>query len=317
MTDEAAFEEVWRGEAWRAEATAWLDETLGQVGVARIGNVSQPHLEPWSTVLSAETDAGRVWLKAMVPGTAFEIALYDVLVAKVPDHVLHPIGANLDRGWLLLPDGGPSLADRLRGSDLVEAMVIALPQYAVLQRALDSTAEVLTDLGLADLRADVLPERYEEALVRIDGEPYAEQLSGLQPDYLAWCELVKGSPLPSTLDHNDLHPWNILGVGGDVHECAVFYDWGDSVVAHPLGSASVPISRVRKIVGLEADSPEALRMRDAYLEAFTDVASRRELVELFEVSCRLAKATRAVVWDGSARDIGYYLDDLRDGFGGM
>jgi hypothetical protein len=305
---------------WREEATSWLDGALADSGMARTGEVTQPHLEPWSTVLTSTTDSGRVWLKAMVDGTVFEISLYDLLVRFAPDHVLHPIASDLGRGWLLLPDGGPSLADRFTGDGLVEAMVGALPQYATVQIALSDKSDTLLDLGLADLQAHLLAERFRQALLRHEGTAIGAFLSRLEADYLAWCEVVNESPLPATLDHNDLHPWNILGVepapdGGRAP--AIIYDWGDSVLAHPLGSAAIPISRVRKMVGLGESSPEALRMRDAYLEPFTDVADRSDLVESFDASCRLAKATRSVVWDGSVEDIELYLIDLHHGFGGM
>jgi len=320
VTDDLEIAAVWSTPVWREEATAWLDQTLAEVGLERISSVAQPHLEPWSTVLSADTSGGRVWLKAMVPGTAFEIEIYDLLVRIDPEHVLHPIASNRDRGWLLLPDGGPSLADRLEGTELVAAMMVALPQYASLQRAISPSAQVLIETGLSDLRTEGLASRYRTALAGLEGEPFADRLVGLEAEYVAWCDTVSGSPLPPTIDHNDLHPWNILGIGsspaGDPRR-AVFYDWGDSVVAHPLGSAHVPISRVRKMVGLELEHPDALRMRDAYLEVFTDLAPGRHLVELFDASCRLAKATRAVIWDGSSEDIGHYLADLSKGFAGM
>jgi hypothetical protein len=303
---------VWSTAVWRQEATAWLDQTLAEAGLQRIGPVAQPHLEPWSTVLSADTTGGRVWLKAMVPETAFEIDVYELLVRIDPEHVLHPIASNRDRGWLVLPDGGPSLADRLEGSELVAAMVVALPQYALLQRATTATAQTMINTGLRDLRTEFLLERYRRALPSFQDEPFADQLVHLEGDYGSWCEIVSCSPLSPTLDHNDLHPWNILGMGaGPSGEPgrAVFYDWGDAVVAHPLGSAHVPISRVRKMVGLDAEHSDVLRMRDAYLEVFTDLSPHRDLVELFDASCRLAEATRAVIWDGSPEDIGRYLSD--------
>jgi hypothetical protein len=256
----------------------------------------------------------------MVDGTAFEISLYDLLVRVAPDQVLHPIASDRERGWLLLPDGGPSLADRLTGDGLVEAVVAALPQYASVQIALSDRSDTLLELGLTDLRAHLLAERYRDALARFDGTVIGGFLARLEPDYLAWCEVVKESPLQATLDHNDLHPWNILGVEpapGEGTTPAIFYDWGDSVVPEPLGSAAIPISRVRKMVGLDEASPEAIRMRDAYLEPFTDMADRSDLVESFDVSCRLAKATRSLVWDGSVEDIELYLIDLHHGFGGM
>lgn len=320
MTDDFEIAASWSTPVWREEATGWLDQTLAEAGLERIGSVTQPHLEPWSTVLTANTSGGRVWLKAMVPGTAFEIEIYDLLTRIDPEHVLHPIASDRDRGWLLLPDGGPSVAERFKGAELVEAMVIALPQYASLQRSMTASAQTLIETGLGDMRTEGLPSRYRHARARLEGEPFADKLVALEADYLAWWDTVSGSPIPPTLDHNDLHPWNILGVGSapsDEPDRAVFYDWGDSVVAHPLGSAHVPIARVRKMVGLDSEHPDALLMRDAYLEVFTDLVSRSQLVELFEASCRLAKATRAVIWDGSPEDIGHYLADLSNGFAGM
>ena len=320
MTDDLAVAATWSTPEWRREATDWLDQSLAATGLERIGPVAQPHVEPWSTVLSAETDMGRIWLKAMVPGTAFEIALYDLLVQVEPDHVLHPIASDEERGWLLLPDGGPSLAERLTGDELVSAMVGALPQYAFVQRTMTPTTDTIIELGLSDLRPGVLQARFRDALARLDGEPYADRLRSLEGDFGQWCDVVSRSPLRPTLDHNDLHPWNILGgnptlPGGT--GSVVFYDWGDSVVAHPLGSAHIPISRVRRMVGLDAGHPDVLRMRDAYLEVFTDLVTGPDLIELFEVSCRLARATRAVVWDGSPEDVGRYLGDLDDGFGSI
>jgi hypothetical protein len=309
----------WNTEAWREQATSWLDQALADAGMERTSVVTQPHLEPWSTVLTTTTTNGRVWLKAMVEGTRFEIPLYDELVRIAPDHVLNPIASDRERGWLLLPDGGPSFADRFIGDDLVAAMVTALPQYASVQIALSDSTENLLEMGLIDLRPPGLADRYRQTVARFEGTAIGGFLERMEADYLGWCDVVRASPLPATLDHNDLHPWNILGVetapnGGATP--AIIYDWGDSVVADPLGSAAIPISRVRKMTGLDEDSPEALRMRDAHLEPFTDIAERSDLIEMFDASCRLAKATRSVVWDGSVEDIELYLIDLHHGFGG-
>jgi hypothetical protein len=191
-------------------------------------------------------------------------------------------------------------------------MVKALPQYASLQRSLAPHAATLIDIGLFDLRPEGLAHLYRSAVTRLDGQPFAGALRTLEPEFGVWSEMVLGSPLPATLDHNDLHPWNILGLGSfspDHRSKALFYDWGDSVVAHPLGSADIPISRVRRMARLDPGSAEVSRMRDAYLEVFTDLAPRRHLIELYETSWRLARATRSVIWDGSAEDIRRYLAD--------
>ncbi len=128
--------EVWSSAAWREMAVSWLDEELAAAAIKRTGEVEQPHIRPWATALRAPTSHGLVWLKAAGPGTAFEVRLYELLQRVVPGHVLTPIAIDVTRGWIVLPDGGPPLAERLTGSELVDALVIALPQYGQLQRDL-------------------------------------------------------------------------------------------------------------------------------------------------------------------------------------
>jgi hypothetical protein len=117
---------VWSTPEWRAAALSWLDERLANAGMERRGDVEQPHLQPWATVLKVPTTAGVVWMKAAGPGTAFEAGLYRLLATTVPDRVLTPIATDPARGWILLPDGGPPLGERLSGADLVEPLVAAL-----------------------------------------------------------------------------------------------------------------------------------------------------------------------------------------------
>ena len=57
--------------------------------------------------------SGVVWLKATGPGTSFEVRLYPLLARLVPEQVLTPIAADPERGWIVLPDGGPSLGEQL------------------------------------------------------------------------------------------------------------------------------------------------------------------------------------------------------------
>ena len=60
-------------------------------------------------------------MKLAGAGTAFEVPLYRVLARAVPERVLTPIAVDVERAWLLLPDGGSSLGERDAGLDaLVE-----------------------------------------------------------------------------------------------------------------------------------------------------------------------------------------------------
>jgi hypothetical protein len=85
---------AWSSTQWRDDAVAWLDERLAAAGIERTGDVEQPHLRPWATVLRAPTSTGPVWLKAAGPGTAFEVGLYELLSRVSPDHVLTPIATD-------------------------------------------------------------------------------------------------------------------------------------------------------------------------------------------------------------------------------
>jgi hypothetical protein len=195
-------------------------------GLERTGEVEQTSLGPWATVLRAPTAGGPVWLKAAGPGTAFEVALYGLLVRTVPDHVLTPIAAHPARCWLLLPNGGPTLGERKAGTDLVDALTRAVGQYGRLQRELEPHVDELLDLGLGDMRPAAMPARFHEAFEAVaaaserngdsTGRDVHRQVATTEGTVASGYERLHASPVPPSIDHNDLHPRNILGgEGGD------------------------------------------------------------------------------------------------------
>jgi hypothetical protein len=311
--------EVWSSQVWREQAIAWLDEALAAAGIDRTGEVEQPHLRPWATALRAPTTQGPVWLKAAAPGTAFEVELLELLHAVCPEHVLNPVATDPGRGWMLLPDGGAPLGECLSGTELVDAMASAvLPQYGELQRALWPHTERLLAIGVADMSPAAMPGRFHEALERVKEhvarrrDPAEEaslgKIAALEEDVEAWCERLGSLPGPPTLDHNDLHSWNVFL---DSTGQARFYDWGDSVVAHPFSSMLVALEFVKsRVLAVEADDPQILRLRDAYLEVYGDLAPHAELVETLELACRVGKIARTLVWDRAVRALG--LDAVDD-----
>jgi hypothetical protein len=302
--------EVWSSASWRGAAVSWLDEQLAAAGIERIGEVEQPQLRPWATVLKVPTSVGPVWLKAAGATTAFEVPLYDLLQRVAPDHVLNPIAADLDRGWVLLPDGGPSLGETLSGGELPDALTRALPEYAQLQRNLAPHADELLAMGLADMRPEVMPRRFEEAFATAgdyvgrhgsaEDRATLARVDGLRETYASWCERLALAPGAASLDHNDLHPWNIL-VGTDGR--ARFYDFGDAVVAHPFSSMLLGLGWFPLRLGIEAEDRAFLHARDAYLEVFSDLAPHADLVETLELACRVGKVARALTWERATREL--------------
>jgi len=292
--------EVWSSAPWREQAVSWLDDQLVGAGMERTGEAEQTQVRPWATVLKIPTAAGLVWFKAASPTTAFEVGLYELLHEVAPDHVLTPIAVDVSRAWMVLPDGGTPLGEQVSGPELGDAWERVLPQYGQLQRDLAPHADRLLDLGVADMRAAIMNERFEQALAAVGG--YLErrdqpderaafrEVAGMRETVEGWCERLACAPVPPSIDHNDMHPWNVF-VGSDGQ--AKFYDWGDGVVSHPFASMLLPLG----MVGVGEDDPQFARVRDSYLEAFSDLAPHRELVETLELACRVGKIARALTWD--------------------
>ena len=284
-----------------SDRAEWLDERLAAAGLRRIGEITCPHDRPWSTVHTAQTTGGPVWLKAPGPGTVFEVALYDLLARVTPEWVLRPIAVDLDRGWVLLPDGGTTLGES--GTDVVDGLVAVLPRYGMLQRDLAPHTGALLSFGVADMRPAVMPDRFDEAVAAVTaqtGDPL-DEVRAMRPVHAERCARLAASPVPASIDHNDLHPWNVFAHG----DHARFYDWGDAVVAHPFASMLVPAAVVRRHLGAGPDDPAVRRIRDAYLEVWSDLAPRRELVAELELACWVGKVARTLVWDRALRTQGH------------
>lgn len=309
---------IWSTPEWRSEAVVWADERLAEHGLERSGEAEQPHLRSWATVLRIPTTEGPVWLKAPGAGTAFEVGLYPLLLSAAPDAVLHPLAIDPVRRWLLLPDGGTPLGELAKGPALIDALTAALPGYARLQRRLGDHVDELLRTGLADLRPASIPARWIESMADVsdyvehskDSEEIAAlaRLRNLDPTVRQWADELSASPVPPSLDQNDLHPWNLLCPGGDVARARA-YDWGDAVLGHPFASLMVILGWLTDEggEGLAPGSAAVLRVRDAYLAEFADLAPHETLVREVELAAQSAKLGRALSWIGVLHASGEHL----------
>ena len=280
-------------------AEEWIDLSLVAAERERTGPVERFRSRPWGEVLRAETRDGVVWMKEPRGATAFEVPLYWLLADAAPEAILTPLAVDEKRGWVLLPDGGTSLGERAEAEELIAGMSAALASYAELQIALAPRVDDLLEIGIADMRPGVMPARFDEALRA--GERYAaassdpadreslERIEAYRGGFGEMCADLASRPGSASLDHNDLHPWNVLGspAGG-----MRFYDWGDSVVAHPFAATLVPLGVIAR-----SDATAVETLRDAYLDPFSELGPREELVETLELACRVAKVARALTWE--------------------
>jgi len=309
--------ETWSSPAFLEATTRWIDEVLSGRGSERIGPAELTRLRHWGAIVRAPSSEGVVWLKAPADATLFELGIYDVLAAAAPERILEPLAIDQERGWVLLPDGGAPVGERLSGEERAAAMVAAMPRYAELQIALIPHADELVARGVDDMRAARMPARFDQAVdairVRFGPETPDSDREGLarieteRDNYAALCRELEQAPVPASLDHNDLHYENVIfGPSGGAAD-ARFYDWGDAVVAHPFSS----LLMIRFNAG--DDSARIEQLRDAYLEPFSDYGGRADLIATVELACRVGKVARALTWLRATTAI-RPGDDTRDYF---
>ena len=298
---------VWTDPSWRSEVIGWATERLLEQGRSIIGAVEQPHIRPWSTVFRIPTDDGTVWCKATGPGTAHEVRLLPAFARWGVPHVMVPLAADPTRSWLLLEDGGLTLRQTRadgRGDTDLGAWEPILADYAALQRSVEGRAEEMLALGVPDGRPSVLPETFERlvsddaAWSRVGADDRAEadaarpRLRMLGSWVATRADELARSGIEATIQHDDLHGGNVFVDGGAVR----FFDWGDAVVAHPFGTLVTTLNSVGYRLELEPDGPELQRLRDAYLEAWTDVLPRSGLDAAFRLALDLGRIGKAAAW---------------------
>jgi hypothetical protein len=257
-----------------------LDEWLHEHGCAPTGEVVA-RIRPWSSSWRVPTTEGIVWLKVNGPGCRHEAQLYRTFVETGCPHVLAPIALDVARGWLLLPDAGPTLMTVLDRAPDPAHWERVLPKYAELQRHLEARALP----GVPDLRPGRLPALFADLLARLPVQ-HRPDLEALLPRFTDWCDELAASGIAATVQHDDLHENNISTND-------VLFDWADAALAFPFSSLLVTLRSARD----RWPDLDLVRLRDAYLEAWTDSHSRTELELLCLLATRVGKVGRAAAWE--------------------
>jgi phosphotransferase family enzyme len=293
----------WVQPAWLAEAHAWIRARLEEQGIAPAGEIEQPHVRWWSTVLRVPTSEGDLWFKANAPPHAFEAGLLAILERVRPGHVPELVAADRERGWLLMHDGGERLRELVRSSADLHRWETLLPEYAELQLALAPHADELLGTDVPDERLAVLPDHLAGLLDDRDAcmvgrengltEDEHHRLRALVPDFAERCTRLAAYGIPETIQHDDLHDGNVFVRD----ERYLFFDWGDSCVSHPFHSLVVTMRSLVYRLDLPPGGQDVLRLRDVYLEPFTRYASHPELVEAADLAHYTGTASRSLNWN--------------------
>ena len=170
--------------------------------------------------------------------------------------------------------------ERLEGAALLEALVRGrcrgTPSSSARSRR---TSSGCSPSGVRDMRPAAMPGRFEEALAgtspirrRADAGRRGRRTSASR-DARRRRRVVRRlarSPAPPSLDHNDLHPWNVLaGDGAGRSRGSTTGATASSPTRSP--SMLVPLGFVERRLESSRRS-RVRRVRDAYLESFADLA---------------------------------------------
>ena len=292
----------WVKPDWLAGVKLWIHARLQELGVTAAGEIEQPHVRWWSTVMRVPTSAGDLWFKANAPPHVFEAALLAILERVRPGRVPELVAYDAGTGRLLMRDGGTRLRELVESVADLDRWEELLPEYAELQIALAPHLAELLAAGVPDERLAVLPEHLERLLddreacmVGRDGgltEDEYERLGVLVPTYAESCRRLAAFGIPETLQHDDLHDGNVFVRDGRY----LFFDWGDSCVSHPFHTLVVTLRAIAHRLELRPGGPELHRLRDAYLEPFSSHGSREELVEAADIAHFTGTAARSLNW---------------------
>jgi hypothetical protein len=295
---------LWHDPDWLKQAHDWIGAEAGRQSIQVTGEIEQPHMLPWSTVLRVPTDAGTLFFKATAAETRYEAALTRMLAGWYPDCMPELVAVDPHRGWMLMRDGGEPLRAFIRPTKDATPWNPVVRRYAEVQVGLAEHLAQMLSLGLPDYRLAGLPGLYAQLLgdtesLLIDQENGLtsaewELLKGMRARVEQICSELAAFGIPASLNHGDFHDGNVLIRDGRI----TFFDWGDASVTHPFVSLRTFFVSIEISLGLDdyAFTPEMAALLDCYLEPWQKFAAKDALQTAYQLSKPVASIVKLLSW---------------------
>jgi hypothetical protein len=276
---------------------------LAGEGIEARGPMLEFRDRPWSTIWRIGTSAGDVYFKALIPALTHEVPLTRRLFELFPDVIVPVLAADERRAWMLMYDAGVQLREVITVQDARQVWTKLLDDAALVHsRTLDLVPEFLA-LGVPDRRLARLGEQLDafmavaERAERLPGGGLTAgdhtRLKALGPWLLSRAERLAAYGLPESLQHDDLHDYNVLVKDGK----AVIFDWGDASISHPFFTLRVSLISIERTLGLHLDDELPRALRDHYLSHWLAFGPLQRLRQAYELSRPLAIIPRVLCWD--------------------
>ena len=284
---------LWSSPAWLEEATDWVDARLATAGARRTGRSSSPTCARGRPRCASPRRRRGLAEGGGRPGRRYEIALYELLAARGARARARPAGGRR-RARL-----GPAARRRHAAGRPRAGPRDSPPRCATCSRSTRSCSarwrrarEEILALGAPDMRPQVMPQRFEQALEATAGARGSQRRSraarraprgrggvvrparGRRPARSAWTTTT----------------------------CTPGTSSAPARSASTTGATASSRTRSRACCSRSPTcatgptSDGALRLRDAYLEAWSDLAPHAELVETLELAVRVGWIARSHTW---------------------
>jgi hypothetical protein len=315
MTDEIKLR--WQDPNWLKEVHDWIREQTNAHGIKITGEIEQPHMYAWSTVMKIPTDQGLLFFKATAEETIYESALTKKLSEWYPNCMPEFVETETSRGWMLMRDGGEQLRASIRPTKDIQPWNPVIKLFSEVQVGCTERISELLSLGIPDWRLEHLPKLYTQLLADKDiillDQPKGltseefQRMQELHPRFVQICDLLAGYGIPETINHGDFHDGNVLIKDNRI----TLFDWGDGCIAHPFISLRTFFVSIE--IALELDdyafTPEMQALLNVYFESWEKFASKEKLQEAYLLSRCVASIVKALMWHQTVAPLEYPLRD--------
>lgn len=278
-----------RGDDWLTEVEDWVVEVAGpKVSLEIIRE------RAWGVIVRVTTPHRVLFFKEPAAAGRHESVIVADLAKGWPGLAPDVVGAEHERGWLLMEDHGMPMRESLSADEQIAVFEEILPHYAQMQRQSRPFVDRWKAAGAQDRGTGSLPSLVHnliEGRSRIGSVPLKPgQIDAALRELPAVLDELASAPFATGVDHSDLHHGNVL-VG---HGTPRIIDWGDSCISHPFASLFVVFQHIVARADEDGRRRAALRLRDVYLDAWTSEASNTELRAAFAHATWLGYPIRAL-----------------------
>lgn len=302
MTDKSDL--LWLDPVWRKGAHEWIRARAEYNAIQLMGEIDQPHIRHWSTVMQVPSNIDMLFFKATAPETQHEIGLTQKLAEWYPSDMPDLISVDTTRGWMIMRDGGEPLRAAIKPTQNIGLWEPAITRYAELQIGLAEHVDEILALGIPDHRLVNLPTLYARLIADENSLMIGQEkglaideyhhLKDLLPRFEGLCDELAAFGIPDSLNHGDFHDGNVLHKDGRI----TFFDWGDADVTHPFVSLRTFFVSIEMALDLEdfAFTPGMAALLELYLKPFQRFASRGELLKAYSLSKPVASIVKTLAW---------------------